>query len=118
MTCNYQDCNLDFFHKRKFVEHLAAAHKINIESKNYNSPQWSNSVLGKKKRNSPIMFIFLNLIKSSNKLQIILKLLTLFVNMMVKTELNERNSNQQEKVIKFTGMGKLRLVCFVLQGYL
>ena len=33
MTCNYQVCILEFFHKKKFTEHLAAAHKINIESK-------------------------------------------------------------------------------------
>ena len=33
MTCNYQDCILEFFHKKKFIEHLAAAHKINIKSK-------------------------------------------------------------------------------------
>ena len=37
MTCNYQDCNLEFFQKKMFIEHLAAAHKINIESKNYHS---------------------------------------------------------------------------------
>ena len=43
---------------------------------------------------------------------------TLFVNMTVKTELTERNMNQQEKVIKFISMGKSRQVCFVLQGYL
>ena len=33
MTCNFQDCNFEFFNKKKFIEHLAAAHKINIESK-------------------------------------------------------------------------------------
>ena len=31
MTFNYQDFNLEFFHKT-FIEHLAAAHKTNIES--------------------------------------------------------------------------------------
>ena len=64
------------FLKKKFIEHLAAAHKINIESKtNIIPPQWSNSFLGKKKRDSTIMFIFLNFIKS--QLQIILKILCL-----------------------------------------
>ena len=62
------------------------------------------------------MFIFLSLIDS--ELQIILKILTLFVNMMIKTELNEREMNQQEKLIKFISMGKLRQACFVMQGYL
>ena len=38
MTCNYQDCTLEFFHKKKFIKHLAAAHKINIESKRLSFP--------------------------------------------------------------------------------
>ena len=32
MTCNYQGCTLECFHRKKFIEHLTAAHKINIES--------------------------------------------------------------------------------------
>ena len=76
MTCNYQDCTLEFFHEKKFLQHLAAAHKINIKSKRLSFPQWSNSFLGKKKRNSTIMLIFLNIIKS--QFQTILKILTLF----------------------------------------
>ena len=33
-------------------------------------------------------------------------------------ELSKRKINQQEKVITFISMGKLRQVCFVLLGYL
>ena len=33
MTCNYQNGTLEFFHKKKFIEHLTADHKINIKLK-------------------------------------------------------------------------------------
>ena len=65
MICNYQDCSLEFFHKKKFKEPLSVAHKINIESKKLLFTSWSNSFLAKKKSNSTIMFIFLNLLKES-----------------------------------------------------
>ena len=65
MICNYQDCSLEFFHKKKFIEPLSVAHEINIESKKLLFTSWSNSFLGKKKSNSTIMFIFLNLLKES-----------------------------------------------------
>ena len=28
MTYNYQDCTLELFHEKKFIEHLADVHKI------------------------------------------------------------------------------------------
>ena len=47
MTCNYQDC---IFHKKKFIEHLlAAAHKINIESKKLSFPSMEQLISWKEK---------------------------------------------------------------------
>lgn len=76
-------------------------------------PQWSKSFLGKKKRNSAILFIFPNLIIS--ELKIISKIPSLFVNMIVKIAPTKRKMILQEKVIKFISMGKLRWVYFVLK---
>lgn len=50
----------EFFHKKKFMEHLATTHKINIESKKLSLTS-VEQFLGKKRRNSTITFIFLNL---------------------------------------------------------
>ena len=49
MTCNCQDCTLEFFHKKKFIEHLAAAHKINIESKRLSFPAVEQLISWKEK---------------------------------------------------------------------
>ena len=40
---------LEFFHKKKFIEHLAAAHKINIESKRLSFPSVEQFISWKEK---------------------------------------------------------------------
>ena len=50
MTCDYQDCSSEIFHKNMFMKHLTAAHKINIESKNLAFPSVEQFISWKEKQ--------------------------------------------------------------------
>ena len=50
MTCDYQDCSSEIFHKNMFMKHLTAAHKINIESKKLAFPSVEQFISWKEKQ--------------------------------------------------------------------
>ena len=110
--CSYPNCNEEYFHKSKYIEHLSEKHHVDFQTIKKTLQICRSFFHGKKKKK---VRTFYNLVNSAvlavAKLQAIC---IMFVNMMVTVKLIVEKKNLTAKRIKDIIMAKLREAHFVL----
>ena len=110
--CSYPNCNEEYFHKSKYIEHLSEKHHVDFQTIKKTLQICRSFFHGKKKKK---VRTFYNLVNSAvlavAKLQAIC---IMFVNMMVTVKLIVEKKNLTAKRIKDIIMEELRETHFVL----
>ena len=110
--CSYPNCNEEYFHKSKYIEHFSEKHHVDFQTieKNFTNMQ---EVLSWKEKEESENFLYFSKqrVLAVAKLQVIC---IMFVNMMVTVKLIVEKKNLTAKRIKDIIMAKLREAHFVL----
>ena len=110
--CFYPNCNEEYFHKSKYIEHFSEKHHVDFQTIEKNFTNMQEFLSWKEKEESEnFLYFSKQRVLAVAKLQVIC---IMFVNMMVTVKLIVEKKNLTAKLIKDIIMEKLRESHFVL----